>query len=245
MGQSAATMFMEIYTYQQTATTANTRVADTTSRISPWLSPLLYPLGRHLLLPLFFGKIDITGQENIPLNGPVILAPTHRSRWDSLLLPYAGGRYVTGRDLRFMASIDECQGIQGWLIRSMGGFPVDPQRPAIASLRYAVELLQQGEILVIYPEGDIYRDGQVHPLKPGIGRLSLTAESSQPGVNIKIVPINIQYSQPYPQWGANAIINIGTALNVSDYTMGNLKRNAQKLTSDLALALQELSNEES
>ncbi|MDB9376621.1 1-acyl-sn-glycerol-3-phosphate acyltransferase, partial [Nodularia sphaerocarpa] len=107
---------MEIYTSDETcpqtpaSTKANNQVAHTTSRVSPWLSPLLYLLGRHLLLPLFFGQIEITGQENIPLTGPVIFAPTHRSRWDSLLLPYATGRCVTGRDLRFMVTINECQG---------------------------------------------------------------------------------------------------------------------------------------
>ncbi len=242
---------MEIYTSNQTcqqtpvSTKVNTKVAHTTSRVSPWLSPLLYLFGRHVLLPLFFRQIEITGQENIPLTGPVILAPTHRSRWDSLVLPYATGRCVTGRDLRFMVTINECQGLQGWLVRSMGGFPVDPQRPAITTLRHAVELLQQGEILVIFPEGNIYRDGQLHPLKPGIARLSLSAESSQPGLEVKILPVSIKYSQPYPQWGTGVKINIGTALNVSDYTAGQVKQNAQNLTSDLALVLQQLSGQKS
>ncbi|MEA5513279.1 1-acyl-sn-glycerol-3-phosphate acyltransferase [Nodularia sp. UHCC 0506] len=234
-------------TYQQTPLShkASIQVAHTTSRVSPWLSPLLYLCGQHLLLPLFFRKIEITGQENIPLTGPVILAPTHRSRWDSLVIPYATGRCVTGRDLRFMVTINECQGLQGLLVKSMGGFPVDPQRPAITTLRHAVELLQQGEIVVIYPEGNIYRDGKVHPLKPGIARLSLSAESSQPGLDIKILPVSINYSQPYPQLGTSVKIAIGEAINVSDYTGGKVKQNAQNLTSDIALVLQKLSHQES
>jgi len=250
-GQAAATIIMEIYTNDETSpqtpdsTKANIKVAHSTSRVSPWLSPLLYLFGQHLLLPLFFGQIEITGQENIPLTGPLILAPTHRSRWDSLLLPYATGRCVTGRDLRFMVTINECQGLQGWLVKNMGGFPVDPQRPAIATLRHAVELLQQGEILVIYPEGNIYRDGKLHPLKPGIGRLSLSAESSYPGLDVKILPISISYSQPYPTWGTGVKISIGNALNVKKYAVGNIKTNAKNIISDLALVLQELSDNKS
>ena len=250
-GQAAPTIIMEISTSDQTCqptpanSKANKKVAHTTSRVSPWLSPLLYLLGQHLLLPLFFRQIEITGQENIPLTGPIILAPTHRSRWDSLLLPYATGRCVTGRDLLFMVSINECQGLQGWLVKKMGGFPVDPQRPAINTLRHAVELLQAGEILVIYPEGNIYRDGKIHPLKPGIARLSLTAESSHPGLDVKILPVSINYSQPYPRWGTGVKISIGTALNVSDYTVGNVKQNAENMTSDLTLVLNKLSNEKS
>ena len=106
----------------------------------------------------------------------MILAPTHRARWDSLLLPYATGRCVTGRDLRFMVTIDECQGLQGWFVRRLGGFPVNARHPAVKTLRHAVELLQDKQMLVIYPEGNIFRDGKLHPLKPGIARLALNAE---------------------------------------------------------------------
>lgn len=215
------------------------------SQVSPWLGPLAYLLGRHFLLPIFFRRIKIIGQENIPKSGPVILAPTHRARWDSLLLPYATGRYVTGRDLRFMVTIDECQGVQGWFVRRMGGFPVDPQHPSITTLRHAVELLERKEMLVIYPEGDIFRDGEIHPLKPGIARLSLNAEFSQPGLGVKVIPISINYSQPYPNWGTDVSINIGTAINVADYTNGAAKPNAKRLTEDLAKVLRQLSHQES
>jgi 1-acyl-sn-glycerol-3-phosphate acyltransferase len=247
LGDTAATTTMQIYTYSQTgqktpvSTKSKTQVTHTTSPVSSWLSPLLYFLGRHLVLPLYFGRIDITGQENIPLTGPVILAPTHRSRWDSLLLAYATGRCVTGRHLRFMVTINECQGLQGWIVRKMGGFPVDPQHPSIGTLRHAVQVLEEEEILVIYPEGDIYRDGQVHPLKPGIARLSLNAEYLRPGLHVKIIPIGINYTQPYPQWGTGVKIEIGKPIKVSDYTVGQLKQKAHNITSDLTLILEKLS----
>ncbi|NET17264.1 MAG: 1-acyl-sn-glycerol-3-phosphate acyltransferase, partial [Okeania sp. SIO1H6] len=87
------------------------------SSISPWLASLSYFLGHHIVMPLYFRKINIIGKENIPKDGPVILAPTHRSRWDGLIIPYTTGRLVTGRDLRFMVSMDEMKCLQGWLIR--------------------------------------------------------------------------------------------------------------------------------
>ncbi|AFZ27015.1 1-acyl-sn-glycerol-3-phosphate acyltransferase [Cylindrospermum stagnale PCC 7417] len=224
---------------------ANAQVASTTSQVSPWLSPLLYLLGRHIVLPFFFRRIKITGQENIPKSGPVIFAPTHRARWDSLLLPYAAGRGVTGRDLRFMVTITECQGLQGWFVRRMGGFPVDPQHPAITTLRHSVELLLDQEMLVIFPEGGIYRDGAVHPLKPGIARLALSAELTHPGLGVKIVPVGINYSQPFPSWGADASVHIGEALIAKDYMNGCVKRDAKRLTADLANMLLSLSRQES
>ena len=165
---SASTNF-----HSQTINTpVNSLIAQSTSRVSPWLVPVAYFLGRCIVLPSFFRHIKVKGHENIPKSGPVIFAPTHRSRWDSLVLPYATGRHVTGRDMRFMVTSNECQGLQGWFVLRMGGFPVNITRPAIATLRHTVELIQRGEMLVIYPEGGIHRDGQVHPLKPGIARLA-------------------------------------------------------------------------
>lgn len=251
--QSVATLIMELHssedqiyhpTLAHTPVNGETAISTSTSWLSPWLTPLAYFLGHHFL-PLFFGQIRITGQENIPAKGPVILAPTHRARWDSLLLPYATGRFVTGRDLRFMVTISECQGLQGWFVRRLGGFPVDPQRPSITTLRHAVELLQHGEMLVIYPEGGIFRDREVHPLKSGIARLALTAESSHPDLGVKILPVGINYSHPYPEWGTDVSIHIGSTIKVADYINGSVKQDAKRLTDDLANALKELSHHES
>lgn len=219
-----------------------TKVAPT-SHISPWVANFTYPLGRYLVIPSFFGQIEITGQENIPASGPVILAPTHRSRWDALLIPYATGRCATGRDLRFMVSANEVTGIQGWFVRHLGGFPVDTNHPAIATLRHGVEILQEGEMLVIFPEGNIYRDGYLHPLKPGLARLALTAESSYSGLGVKIVPISLCYSQPFPHWGCDVKIRIGSPLQVADYKTASVKQNAKQLTADLEAALVWLSGQ--
>ena len=213
----------------------------TTSQFSPWLTPLAYFLGCRIVIPLHFDRIEISGQENLPRTGPVILAPTHRSRWDSLIVPYVTGRRVTGRDLRFMVTADEMQGFQGWLIRRLGGFPVNVRRPAISSLRHGVELLQQGEMMVIYPEGGIFRDGNLHTLKPGLARLALQAELSQPASGGKIVPINLSYSHPYPCWGCKVSVNIGAPLSVEDYVAGSVKDSARWLTADLKAALLQLS----
>ncbi|MGB3135584.1 MAG: 1-acyl-sn-glycerol-3-phosphate acyltransferase, partial [Nodosilinea sp.] len=61
-------------------------VAPVRSRCSPVLTPLAYLLGQHLVVPLYFGAITIIGQHRVPAAGPIILAPPHRARWDSILL---------------------------------------------------------------------------------------------------------------------------------------------------------------
>ncbi|MEB3356068.1 MAG: 1-acyl-sn-glycerol-3-phosphate acyltransferase [Synechococcales bacterium] len=225
--------------------------AEINSQISPWLMPVVYPLGCRVIIPSYFGTIQISGQEHLPTDGPVILAPTHRARWDALLVPFATGRRTTGRDLRFMVSANEMKGFQGWLIRRLGGFPVNPKQPAIASLRYGVEVLRDGEMMVIFPEGGIFRDRELHPLKQGLARLAIQAETAQPGLGVRVVPMDMRYADPRPGWGCDVEIRIGQPLQVADYlpcrssgpgSPRNAKEAARKLTADLEGAIAQLGN---
>ena len=211
------------------------------SRVSPWLSKILYPLGCYVVIPGFFGKIEISGQENIPLTEPVIVAPTHRSRWDAVIVPYAVGRLVSGRDLRFMVSANEVKGIQGWVIRRMGGYPVNTDRPQLNSVRHSVELLKLNqEMLVIFPEGGIFNDYQIHPLKRGVASIALQAETDKSERGVKILPVGIRYSQPYPTWGADVRVDIGSPLAVGEYYGKSLRQSSQKLTAALQKSLEKL-----
>ena len=212
-------------------------VPDVSSSRPSWLAPLLYAMGERIVLPVYFSKIEVTGQENIPSSGPVVLAPTHQSRWDSLLIGLLGKR--TGRYLNFMVTADEFKGIQGWLIRQLGGFPVQVRQPSVKSLRYCVQLLQAKEMLVIYPEGNIYCD-RINPLKPGLARIALKAERSQPLSNVKIVPISLEYSQPRPCWRSWVKVRIGPPLLAADYAAGTSKQQSSQLTTDLQDRLIEL-----
>ena len=204
------------------------------SYLSPWLAPLVYGFGDKVLLPAYFSQITVTGQENIPTDGPVVLAPTHQSRWDPLLVGLLCKR--AKRYPRFMVTADECLGIQGWFIRRLGGFPVHVRKPSVRSLRHGVELLTGKEMLVIYPEGNIYRD-RIHPLKPGLSRIALRAERSTRDLNVKIIPISMEYSDQCPKWRGSAKILVGQPMSVSDYLTGDRKAQSKQLTADLQSTL--------
>jgi len=227
---------------QQNSTSLKSEQSDeSNSRVSPWLARIIYPIGCYLVLPFFFGSIQIEGKENIPLQDPVIIAPTHRSRWDAFIIPYALGRLVSGRDLRFMVSANEVKGIQGWVIRRMGGFPVNTDRPQLTSVRHSIELLQLNqEMLVIFPEGGIFNDYQIHPLKRGVAAIALQAKIDKSKRGVKILPVGIRYSQPFPSWGTDVRVDIGSPLTVSDYLGKSLRQSSQKLTAALQESLQQL-----
>ncbi len=209
--------------------------------ISPWVTPLAYFLLCGVVVPLYFGRIEIIGQEYLPTEGAVILAPTHRSRWDPILVGLAAGRWVTGRDLRYMVLLNQTKGLQGWFIRHLGGFPIDRDHPATSSIRHSLELLRRQEVLVLFPEGHIFIHDQIHPIQPGVARIALQALSQQLDLTLNIVPISIRYQHPAPPpVGCKVWVKIGSPLNVKDYHRQSSKRAAQKLTTDLKEALQEL-----
>ncbi len=178
--------------------------------VSPWLSPLAMVLTQDVALRGFFSAVTVLGREWLPLSGPVLLAPTHRARWDALVLPHAAGRRVTGRDCRFMVTIDEMVGLQGWFLHRLGCFPVDQGRPTTASLRLAIDLLARGQQVVVFPEGRIQRmDGPIHPHQ-GLARLTQIAEGQ--GVPVAVVPVGIAYSRAIPRWGDQAALCFGAPL---------------------------------
>ena len=112
---------------------------------------------QDIVMNLFFRKTKIIKNNFlIPKNSSVIIAPTHRSRWDGLILTMAMGRRVTKKDCRFMVTNAEMRGIQGWFLKRLGCFPINQISPSLSSLRYAVGLIIKKRQLVILKANTLY-----------------------------------------------------------------------------------------
>jgi len=189
-------------------------------------------LTQDLALPGFFARVQVRGREHLPQQGAVLLAPTHRARWDALLLPYAAGRRVAGRDCRFMVTVDEMKGVQGWFLHRLGCFAVDQGRPTLASLRFSVELLAAGQQLVVFPEGRIRREDSPIRLHQGLARLALLAASQ--GVDVPVVPVGIAYGHADPRPGDGAALCFGPPLRAA----GQGRQAALAFGADVAAAME-------
>jgi 1-acyl-sn-glycerol-3-phosphate acyltransferase len=148
-----------------------------------------------------------------------------------------------------MVTADEVKGLQGWFIRRLGGFPVNVRGPSVASLRHGIDLLEQESMLVIFPEGGIFKDGQVHRLKPGLARLAVQAESIHPSLGVKVLPVSLRYSDVAVGWRSAVDVVIGQPLEVASYMTPDpgsdrLKASAKHLTTDLTAALTQLSDQQ-
>ena len=121
--------------------------------VDPFWSQLAMVATQDIALNNFFRRRIVIGGENLPSSGSVVLAPTHRSRWDALMLTMAAGRRITGRDCRYMVTRSDMKGLQGWFLNRLGCFPIDQGRPSLTTLRYAVDLLISSQESVVFPEG--------------------------------------------------------------------------------------------
>jgi len=182
--------------------------------IDPFWAPLAMIATQDLALRFQFRKRFVLQASNLPTSGPVLLAPTHRARWDALMLPMAAGRRVTGRDCRFMVTTTEMRGLQGWFLQRLGCFPVDQGRPSMTTLRLAIDLLGAGQQVVMFPEGRIQRQDRPIQLHQGLVRLAQLAHRR--GIEVPVVPVGLGYSHAPPSPFTQAAICFGEPLTVPD-----------------------------
>ena len=189
--------------------------------IQPILAILAMWLTQDIILRFFFSKKIIDGKEFLNfLDGPLIIAPTHRSRWDGLILTFAIGRRVTNRDCRFMVTTPEMKGIQGWFLKRLGCFSINQNSPSLFSLRYAVELIFSKNQLVIFPEGKIIKNGKNLKLKQGLFRLAKLARKK--GEPIKILPVGIAYDNVKPKFRDRFAICIEKPFDLDDFSKASV-----------------------
>ncbi len=154
----------------------------------------LYALVRGVLRPLFrvYFRMHVSGAEHVPSEGPAIIAPNHKSFWD----PFFLGIAIPRRHLRFMGKTELFQGWWAWLLVRLGAFPVRRGESDTAALETAREILRQGGLLVLFPEGTRVRDpDQLGDPKRGAGRLAL--ESGAPLVPAAITGTDRLFVGPF------------------------------------------------
>jgi len=173
-------------------------------------------------LRFFFSKKKIINNDFlIPQNSSIILAPTHRSRWDGLVLTMAMGRRITSKDCKFMVTKSEMRGIQGWFLKRLGCFSINQSSPSLSALRYAINLIEKREQLVVFPEGKINKNGEKLILKEGLYRLARLATKKT--TSIIIIPIGIAYSKVPPNFRGEFCLSFGKPIAMNDYLNFSIK----------------------
>jgi len=116
-----------------------------------------------------FFRIEHREPSRVPHSGPVLITPNHSTYFDPFWVGVALRRRVRymawGAIFRFS--------LTDRLFRWFGAFPVSLDNPERSAWRAALEVLEAGEALVMFPEGGRSPDGTLRPFKPGAALLAL------------------------------------------------------------------------
>lgn len=211
---------------------------------------MLYWVLKHILLgPLLrvLYRPKVTGLENVPATGAVIMAINHNTFMDSIFVPL-----VVKRPMTFLAK-DEyftTPGFKGFWMRlffkGVGQVPINREggNASEAALVTGVKVLSAGDILGIYPEGTRSPDGKLYRGHTGVARMALSA-------NAAVIPVGVKGSRAVQPPGKRIprikkiTIDIGKPLDFARYSgMDNDRFVLRSMTDEIMYEIMQLSGQE-
>ena len=178
--------------------------------------------------------VDVDGVEHLPTVGGAIVAANHRSFMDSVFLAL-----VVDRPVAFLAKAEYFDSRRtAWLFRATGQIPVRRGSPTGArrALDAAQDVLDEGGIVGVFPEGTRSRDGLLHRGNLGPARLALAAGAP-------IVPVGLvgtEAVQPpdqrLPRLGKRVAVRFGSPLR-ADPQPENRRIHLRELTDELMASI--------
>ena len=189
----------------------------------------------------------VSGAENVPEEGPAILASNHLSYADWLFMPLTLARRVT-----FVAKAEyfNTPGIKGWFQKKFfsgsGQVPIDRSGASAAegALSAAKKVLESGELFGIYPEGTRSHDGRLYRGKTGVARLAL--ETGVPVIPVAVVGTDV-VAPPGKKFGSftRPVVRFGRPLDFSRYEgLENDRYILRSVTDEIMYEIMRLSGQE-
>ncbi len=138
----------------------------------------LYWLVR-VVFSLYF-RIRVYGLENVPMEGSAIVIANHRSGFDP---PMAGS--LMPRPVHFMTNVELFSyPVLPWIFKYVQAYPVRRGRPDRQAIRHSLEILQKGEVILMFPEGHRTETGDLQEARSGVVYLAQKT-------HCQLVPIGI------------------------------------------------------
>jgi 1-acyl-sn-glycerol-3-phosphate acyltransferase len=159
------------------------------------VSKPLYTIVRAIVIPFMriYFRLRIEGASHIPASGAAIIAPNHKSIWDSLFIAAA-----TKRHLRSMGKAELFEGPFGRTLVRLGAFPVRRGQSDAEALETARIILRDGGLLSLFPEGTRFRDRDTLGT-PHRGAARLALETGAPLIPTAITGTEWLFVGPVPK----------------------------------------------
>ena len=195
---------------------------------------LVYRITKVLarLILRVFCRIEVTGAEKVPLEGPVIIASNHLSWLD----PPAIG-VVLPRPIAYIARADLFEmPFLRWLLPRLYVIPVERGSGDLAAVKAAIRALRNGMAFGIFPEGTRSRNGKLQPFKTGTAAIALRTGA-------QVVPLAVIGSDKIwppggkPRLGGKLRIVIGDPVDLSAYAGKLDKAHLEQSTREIEAAV--------
>lgn len=185
--------------------------------------PWLYTLARKVFrrgVDFYFLDMQVEGAEHVAERGPLLVASNHpNSVLDALVLGT-----VIRRPIGFLARSGLFKGLVGPLLRAGGAIPIfrrqdGPAKPGgnQDAFRAAYDVLEDGGVIGIFPEGRNAPERHVRDIKTGVARIALGAEAAHGWkLGVHVLPIGLNYEER-DRFLARVLIRIGPPIAAADY----------------------------
>jgi len=213
---------------------------DTDPRVGTLSRPARF-VSRPLMRLVY--RARVLGLEHVPTTGPAIISANHRSFFDSPLLMAMAPRpvvflgkaeYMDARSTKF-------------LFPAVGMVPIkrDVKKASMAALTTAADLLRDGKLVGIYPEGTRSRDGLLHRGHSGVAHLAMISGAPIIPVGLigteRVQPIGTSVPRPFR---GPLTIQFGEPIHPHDYRYGGSRKRRQQMLDDVMASIASMTGQE-
>lgn len=191
-------------------------------------------VGRPVIRTLY--RARVTGLHHVPTTGPVIMSPNHLSFFDTPLV-----MSMSPRPVIFLGKAEYMNSnATKFLFPAIGMVPIkrDVAKASMAALITAGELLNDGQVVGIYPEGTRSRDGLLHRGHSGVAQLALMTGAPIVPVGIvgtdRVQPIGQNTPKPFQ---GRVSIAFGEPIHPQSYRYGGSRKRRQQITDDVMASI--------
>ena len=188
-------------------------------------------------------RVSVVGAEHVPIDGPAILSPNHRSFFDSPLVMAMAPRPVV-----FLGKAEYIdQRATRLLFPAFGMVPIkrDARKASMAALETAADLLDDGRLVGIYPEGTRSRDGALHRGHSGVAHLAMMTGAPIIPIGIvgtqRVQPIGSVVPRPF---AGRVRLQFGEPIRPDHYRAGGSRKRRARLLDDVMSSIAAMTDQE-
>ncbi len=195
----------------------------------------------------YYKEIKVNNKGNIPKKGPLLIVANHpNTLMDAWMVAF-----ILKRPLHFMAKATFFNTpAKRWLLKKLKLVPIvrkgDKKVDVINnhdSLEESYKILENKDVLLIFPEGTSYPERRLRPLKTGAARIAIeSCKRNEFDLPVKILPVGINYTDGHT-FRSKILIEIGNVISIQDYKseiIDNERKTVTSITNEIQERLEKL-----